>query len=132
MSAVGIWVHLVFSTKFRTPWLNEQLLKNLCRHIYNNCKENNINISVVNGHKDHLHCLILMKADQSIAGITKQIKAESSRWINANNLVEGQFQWQRQYWADSISNSHLSKIRNYIKNQKQHHKNDQSESASLF
>ena len=51
------------------------------------------------------------------------IKGESSYWINKNNLTTRKFEWQDEYYASSVSKSKLDVVRNYIKNQEEHHRN---------
>lgn len=50
------------------------------------------------------------------------IKGESSFWINQQKLTKTKFQWQSEYFAVSVSESILDKVRKYIKNQEEHHK----------
>lgn len=50
------------------------------------------------------------------------IKGESSFWINKNQLTKEKFEWQDEYFAVSVSESQLYRVRNYIKNQEQHHR----------
>jgi putative transposase len=52
----------------------------------------------------------------------KQVKQDSSHWINENKLVKGKFSWQEGYGAFSYSKSQVPRVINYIKNQKEHHK----------
>ena len=49
------------------------------------------------------------------------IKGESSFWINKNELTKNKFQWQDEYFAVSVSESIIDKVRDYIKNQETHH-----------
>jgi hypothetical protein len=51
------------------------------------------------------------------------IKGECSHWINDNNLCKSKFEWQDEYYAVSVSQSKTKKVRQYIKNQEEHHKN---------
>jgi putative transposase len=51
------------------------------------------------------------------------IKGESSFWLNKNSLTKEKFEWQDEYFAVSVSESILDNVREYIKNQEQHHKN---------
>lgn len=76
----------------------------------------------VGGQKQHIHCLLSRGKDQTISGIVQLIKGESSFWINRSNLVQGKFGWQDDYWAVSVSESHIQKVRDYIKNQEEHHR----------
>lgn len=121
MSYVKIWVHLVFSTKTRDAFLKKELRYDVQKHIITNCKEKNIYLQVINGYTEHLHCLISLGKDQSIAQVSQLIKGESSFWINKNQLTYEKFSWQDDYYAVSVSESHTARVINYIKNQEAHH-----------
>ena len=121
MSYVRMWVHLVFSTKNRTPLLHREIRCKVQEHIIDNCKDKSIYLSAINGYTDHIHCLISVGKDQNIAKIAQLIKGESSFWINKNRLTEEQFSWQDDYFAVSVSESNLQRVINYIKNQEVHH-----------
>jgi putative transposase len=123
MSYVKIWVHLVFSTKSRNPFLSNKIRLDVQKHIIANCKEKDIFLQTINGHTEHLHCLISLGKDQTIAQVARLIKGESSHWINNNQLIPEKFIWQDDYFAVSVSESQLEKVANYIKNQETHHAN---------
>ena len=123
MSWVRIWIHLVFTAYKRTPYLNSlDLRSQIFNHIYQNAKEKNIWIDAINGHKQHIHCLISLGKDQTISNLAQLIKGESSFWINQNKLVQGKFRWQDDYWAVSVSESHIDAVRKYIQDQEEHHR----------
>jgi putative transposase len=123
MSWVRIWVHLVFSTKDRIPFMNShELRKEIFEHIFNNAKEKGIWIDSLNGFQEHLHCLISLDKEHSISKIAQLLKGESSYWINKNNKVQGHFVWQDDYWAVSVSESHIVGVREYIVSQDEHHR----------
>ncbi|PWS32282.1 IS200/IS605 family transposase [Pedobacter paludis] len=121
MSYVKIWVHLVFSTKNRHPYLTRNIRYKLQNHIIENCKEKSIFLKAINGYTEHLHCLISIGKEQSIAKIAQLIKGESAYWINKNNLTDETFVWQDDYFAVSVSESNLEVVCSYIKNQENHH-----------
>ena len=122
MSFLKIYIHFVWSTKNRIPYLDTLDLRlNVWKHIKENGKEKGIFIDQVNGYSDHCHCLISLRSNQTIQSIAQLIKGESSHWINENNLCPDKFQWQDEYFAVSVSESMLLRVRNYIKNQEQHH-----------
>jgi len=123
MSYVRIWVHLVFSTKNRGKLLSKNIRHEVNKHIIDNCITKGIFLQAINGHNDHLHCLISLGRDQTIAQVTHLIKGESSFWINSNKLTLSHFAWQDDYFAVSISESHVKVVTNYIKNQEKHHAN---------
>ncbi len=121
MSFVKIWIHLVFATKNRVPLLKKEFRTEVYSHIIENCKKNGIFLQAINGHTDHVHCLISLGKDQTVAKITQLIKGESSFWINKSNLIPDKFSWQDDYFAVSVSESQLPTVLNYIKNQEKHH-----------
>jgi putative transposase len=122
MSFVRIWVHAVWATKGRQPFLSKQLRHQLFPHCVENAKTKNIYLNCMNGYNDHVHCLISLKPHQSIAKVIKLIKGESSFWINSKQLCSSRFEWQEEYSAFSVSESKLTTIKNYIRNQEEHHR----------
>ena len=122
MSWVRIWVHLVFSTKNREPFLHSaQLRKQFFQHIKQNSEEMQIWLDCVSGYTEHAHCLISLGKDQSVSKVAQLIKGESSFWINKNAMIKNKFIWQDDYWAVSVSDSLLDKVRLYIHRQEEHH-----------
>lgn len=77
---------------------------------------------IVNGMSDHIHAFIGLKPAMSISDLARDIKNNSSKWINENNLVKGKFQWQEGYGVFSYSHSHIENVYSYIMNQEEHHK----------
>ncbi len=122
MPFIKIWIHAVWSTKNRVPLLKEGIRKSVIDHIKANAKEKGIYLDCINGHLDHLHCLISLKGDQTLAKTMQLIKGESAFWINRQDLIKGKFAWQSEYFAVSISESQLNKVRNYISRQQEHHR----------
>ena len=122
MSWVRVYIHLVFSTKNREPFLHsKELRKQVFQHIKKNADEKEIWLDCVNGFSDHAHCLISVGKEQPISKVAQLIKGESSFWINQNNLTENKFMWQDDYWCVGVSESHLESIRTYIHHQEEHH-----------
>lgn len=121
MAFVKIWLHVVWTTKLRAPLLRKEIRKEVFDHITENARIKNIYIDCINGHIDHVHCLISLKPDQTIAKVMQLIKGESAFWINRQKLIKEKFAWQDEYFALSVSESQLSKVRNYIRNQEAHH-----------
>lgn len=122
MPFIKIYIHLVFSTKDRIPFLNTPTLRlKVWKHIKENASEKGIYIDMINGFSDHCHCLISLGSNQNIEKVVQLIKGESSFWINKNQLTPEKFAWQDEYFAVSISESMLKPVRNYIRNQEIHH-----------
>ena len=123
MSWVRIWVHLVYSTKNREPYLySKEVREKVFNHIKENAKEKDIHLDTINGYHEHVHCLLLLNKESSISKEVQLIKGETSHWINLNKLIDEEFCWQDDYWAVGVSESHVEQVRKYILNQERHHR----------
>lgn len=123
MPFTKVYIHFVWSTKARFPFLNSSdLRKNVWNHMRENAVSKGIFIDFVSGYEDHCHCLVSLGIDQTIQKTAMLIKGESSFWINKNQLTKQKFEWQDEYFAVSVSESMVDTVRNYIKNQEEHHK----------
>ncbi|HVF31115.1 MAG TPA: IS200/IS605 family transposase [Pyrinomonadaceae bacterium] len=121
MPYIKVWIHLVWSTKNRIPFLTDAIRPAVFQHIRANAKEKGIYLGFLNGYYEHLHALISLGSEQTISNIVKLIKGESSHWINQNRLTKRKFAWQNDYFCVGVCESMLDKTRNYIRNQEQHH-----------
>jgi REP element-mobilizing transposase RayT len=122
MSYIKVYVHFVWSTKDRYPFLNDSIRNQLFAHIRENAKKKNIYIDFINGYTDHVHILVSLNDDLSIGKIAQLIKGESSHWINQMQLTVGKFEWQDEYLAIGVGDDKLDIVRNYIAKQPEHHK----------
>ncbi len=122
MPFVKVYIHCVWSTKNRIPYLDSiELRQKVWQHIRENAIQKGIFIDFINGYSDHCHCLISLGVDQNVQKVMQLIKGESSFWINKNELTKEKFEWQDEYFAVSVSESVVDKVRDYIKNQETHH-----------
>jgi putative transposase len=122
MPYVKNWLHCVWGTKSRVPFLTDGIKKTVLDHIRENAKSKGIYIDIIDGHTQHLHCLISLHPDYALSNIIRLIKGESSFWINKKHITKNRFKWAAEYYAVSVSESHVSRVRNYIKNQEEHHR----------
>jgi len=129
-----IWVHLVWTTKNREPILTQEIRQEIFSHIGENAEKKGIYIDFINGHLEHVHCLISLGPGQNIDKILMLLKGESSYWINKNKIFRRKFEWQAclpkgssarrqdEYFAVSVNESDVNQVRDNIKNQENHHK----------
>ncbi|MEZ5428995.1 MAG: IS200/IS605 family transposase [Pyrinomonadaceae bacterium] len=122
MPFVKVWIHFVWSTKNREPFLNKEIRPQVFRRIRENAQKKGIFLDHINGYVDHVHCLISLGTDQKISDIMRLIKGESSFWINRNKLSNFRFEWQDEHFAVSVGESIVDRVRDYIKNQERHHR----------
>ncbi len=129
MPFTEIYIHLIWATKNRMPLLSTKAIRSeMIHHVYQNCKKNGIHLLEVNCVSDHIHLLISLGREQTLAQTVKLIKGESSRWINETKLLDTFFAWQREYMGISISHTHVDAVKKYIANQEKHHAESSMES----
>ena len=122
MPFTKIMVHLVWSTKNRNAGLRKEIRNSINNHIRKNAAEKGIFIEALNCQSDHVHCLISLTRDQNISKVAALLKGESSHWINQQDFSRGKFAWQNDYFAVSVSESSVQRVRAYIDNQDAHHR----------
>ena len=122
-SLAQLWTHLIFSTKERYPFLSDPTGRaDMHGYLARVLRTHDCPTLEVGGCDDHVHALVALSRNQSIAQIVKEIKRTSSAWIKTVERRYSKFHWQNGYGAFSVSQSHVSQVRNYILHQEQHHR----------
>ncbi len=116
-----LFVHLVWATYDRLPFIEDEWKENLFRELKNEAERVGCKVIEVGGIEDHVHLLIKIPATISIAEVVKQIKGASSLFVNDTIRPNLYFKWQGNYSAFTISRWDVKKVANYIRNQVQHH-----------
>lgn len=114
--------HLVFSTKQRTPFIDMDLRDRLYPYMDGIVRHQGGWLLALGGMPDHVHLLVRLKTDVSIADTLRVLKASSSKWVHEQPDLPGQFAWQSGYAAFSVSESQEGVVRAYILNQEEHHR----------
>lgn len=116
-------IHVVFSTKHRQPFISEAIESELHSYIahilYEECYSPAL---IIGGDKDHIHILFALSRVWAPAKIIEIIKKRSSKWIKTKGPEFKTFQWQRGYGAFTVSRSKSWAVKEYIANQKEHHR----------
>ena len=122
-SLAKLWVHLIFSTKDRHPFLSDRSIR-LDMHAYlaTVLRSHECESLIVGGIEDHVHALFDLSRNYSVAHVVKEIKRTSSAWVKEASPRLSKFHWQRGYGAFSVSQSHLDQVVGYIERQEEHHK----------
>jgi REP element-mobilizing transposase RayT len=124
-SLVQIYVHLVFSTKDRRPFLRDKAFRERVHAYLAGICNNQDSPSIrVGGVEDHVHILCRLSKTLDVAALVREIKRDSSKWIKDQNPRLGDFHWQNGYGAFSISPSHVETLEEYIRNQEEHHRRE--------
>ncbi|MBI5541120.1 MAG: IS200/IS605 family transposase [Bacteroidia bacterium] len=122
MPYTKVMIHFIWATKYRMPIISKELKPLLLSHIKENSKVKEIFIDTINCVDNHIHMLISLGTEQTIAKIAMLIKGESSFWVNKQKIIKQKFEWQDEYIALSVSESAIDIVRKYILNQEEHHK----------
>lgn len=116
-----IYIQIVFAVAGRECLLRKENKEELHKYITGIVRNNSQKLIEINSMPDHVHILIGLKPSMALSELVKDIKAESSGFINEKRWVRGRFNWQEGYGAFSYSHSHLDAVIRYIRNQEKHH-----------
>ena len=117
-----IYIQLVFAVKGRENLIDDSWKPELHKYIAGIIKGKGQKSIIVNGMADHIHAFIGLRPVMAISDLTRDIKNNSSNFINERKFIKRRFNWQEGYGAFSYSHSHIEKVYNYILNQENHHK----------
>lgn len=117
-----IYIQVVFAVKGRENLIGDSWKTYLHKYIAGIVKGKGQKSIIVNGMPDHIHAFIGLKPAMPIADLVRDIKNNSSNFINTQKFVKGKFAWQEEYGAFSYSHSHIEKVYDYILNQEKHNK----------
>lgn len=120
-SLAKIHLHLVFSTKHRERLLPCDIRTDL--HAYLGGIINGLGCVPVeiNSKPDHVHILFVMSRTETLSNVVGHLKKSSNDWLRAKDARFAQFYWQAGYGAFSVSQSAVEDVRQYIRNQREHH-----------
>jgi len=116
-----LYFHVIFAVKGRRNHISKKWKDELYKYITGIILNKSQKLMIINGMPDHLHLLIGTKPNCNLSDLVRDIKANSSKWINEKQFIKGKFEWQTGFGAFTIGQSQISKIVNYIKNQEAHH-----------
>lgn len=117
-----IYIHIVFAVKGRENLLDTNWREEVFRYISGIIKEKGHKPIIINGHADHVHCFIGLKPSMAISDLVRDIKNNSSKFINDKKYLKGKFNWQEGYGVFSYSHSQIKRVYDYILNQENHHR----------
>jgi putative transposase len=118
-----LYVQIVFTVKGRANLISSNNREELHKFITGIVSNRNQKMLAIYAMPDHVHILIVLKANISISDLVRDIKAGSSKFINDSKWINGKFNWQEGFGAFSYSKSHLDNVVKYILNQEERHKN---------
>jgi putative transposase len=121
-SLAHVHIHLIFSTKNREPLLNDSIRDPLHRYLAVVLRNYGCPADLINSIEDHIHILFDLGRTASISQVVEEIKTTSSKWLKTQTPALNHFSWQAGYGAFAVSESNLDTVRQYIANQREHHR----------
>ena len=116
-----IYIQVVFAVRGRQNLILKEKKEELHKYITGIVRNDGQKLLAINSMPDHIHILIGLKPDRALSDLVRDIKSNSSGFINKKNWIKGKFNWQKGFGAFSYSRSHLDRVIHYIQNQEQHH-----------
>ena len=117
-----IYIHAVFAVKGRQNLISIEWENELHKYISGIIKGKDQKSIIVNGMPDHIHTFIGLRPSMAISDLVRDVKNNSSKFINDKRWVKGKFSWQTGYGAFSYAHSQVERVYSYILNQKEHHR----------
>jgi REP element-mobilizing transposase RayT len=114
--------HVIYSTKHREPLLIDPWREELYAYTGGIVRSLGGTLLKINGVADHVHLVMRLKTEPSIAEIVRTVKAKSSKFLNEHDSYPGRFAWQTGYAAFTLNPSILDEVMAYVANQQEHHR----------
>jgi putative transposase len=127
---VYLFVHVIWSVRRREPLLSKPVRRVLFAHLQKEGEKKGIRITAMGGVEDHVHCLLQLLPSQNLLQVLRTVRTSAAAWINESKFLtlSGEFEWDDEYWAASVSPSGVKQVVEYIGKQEEHHKTKTLES----
>lgn len=116
-----IYIQIVFAVKGRENLIAKHWQDELHKYISGIITNKGQKSIIVNGVEDHVHIFVGLRPAMAISDLVRDIKNNSSNFINEKKFIKGKFSWQEGYGAFSYAHSQIEQVYNYILNQEKHH-----------
>lgn len=117
-----IYIQTVFAVKGRQGLIPNQHKAELYKYITGIVTNKGQKLMRINGMADHVHILIGLSPSMALSDLVRDIKSNSSLFINQKQWTRGKFNWQKGFGGFSYGHSQLDQVIAYIENQEQHHR----------
>ncbi|HNP08069.1 MAG TPA: IS200/IS605 family transposase [Cyclobacteriaceae bacterium] len=118
-----IYIQVIFAVKGRENLLQKPWREDAFKYMAGVVKNKGHKPIIVNGVSDHVHLFIGLKPAMALSDLVRDIKNNTSNFINEKQYIKGKFSWQEGYGAFSYAHSQMNQVYQYILNQEEHHKN---------
>ncbi len=119
-----LFYHVIWRTKYNLPIITTAIENVLYPFIENKAKRFDCFIHGINGTEDHVHAVITIPPADSVSDIIGKLKGSSSYFLNKELQITKDFHWQDGFGVLSFSERDLPSVLEYIRRQKEHHRNN--------
>ena len=116
-----IYIHIVFAVQGRQNVIRIDRKEELYKYITGIIRNKQQKLIAINSMPDHVHIFIGMKPNIALSDLVRDIKNNSSGFINEKKWVKGKFKWQEGFGAFSYAHSQIKAVVKYIQDQEKHH-----------
>jgi len=117
-----IYLQLVFSPSGRENIIPTKHKEELQMYTTGIIQKRKHKLLAINYMPDHVHIFIGYSPSQPLPDLLRDIKANTSKFVNDTKWLPGRFRWQEGYGAFSYGQSQISNVIQYITTQERHHK----------
>lgn len=116
-----IYIQFVFAVQNRKSLIRDEWEHELYKYITGIVQNQKHKMIAINGMADHVYAFVGLHPTQSPSDLMREVKGDSSKWINERAFIDGKFQWQAGFGAFSYGRSQIDRVYRYVMNQKKHH-----------
>ncbi|MCI0694006.1 IS200/IS605 family transposase [candidate division KSB1 bacterium] len=116
-----IYIHVVFAVQGRQNLILKENKEELHKYITGIIRNKGQKLIAINSMPDHVHLLIGLKPNMALSDLIRDVKNNSSTFINEKKWIREKFNWQKGFGAFSYAHSQVDAVAKYILNQEKHH-----------
>ena len=117
-----LFVQIIFAVNHRQLFIKEDFREVVEKYIFRIIENKSCVPLSIYCNPDHIHILISTPPNVLVSDLVRDIKSNSSKFINQQHFFSMPFAWQRGFGAFSYSKSQIDAVTRYIRNQPLHHK----------
>ena len=117
-----IYIQVVFAVQGRDNLLLKPWRDDVFKYMSGIIKGKNQKPIIVNGVQNHVHLFIGLKPSMALSDLIRDVKNNTTNFINEQKFVHGKFSWQEGHGSFSYSHSQIEQVYQYIMNQEEHHR----------
>ena len=117
-----IYIQAIFAVNGRSNLLQKPWSDEVFKYMAGIIRNKGQKPIIVNGVANHVHMFVGLQPAMAVSDLVRDVKNNTTNFINDRKLIRGKFSWQEGYGAFSYAHSQIETVYNYILRQEEHHK----------